>query len=161
MSAALEISKMKLIVYKRLDGGISVLAPVKNTSPVAEDISDEDSLARAWKDVPADAIDPIEVEQADIPKDRAFREAWIISGNAVVHDMAKAREIHKNLIREFRAPKLAALDIAYMRADEAGDEEGKKHIAARKQILRDATKLPGIAAAQSVDELRAVWLVEL
>ena len=35
-------------------------------------------------------------------------------------DMAKAREIHKNYIREARVPKLAELDIEFQKALETG-----------------------------------------
>ena len=35
-------------------------------------------------------------------------------------DMAKAREIHKNRIRDARAPKLAELDIEFQKAQETG-----------------------------------------
>lgn len=71
-------------------------------------------------------------------------------------DMAKARDIQRDRIREMRAPVLAELDIAYQRADEQGDAEAKADIAARKQALRDATKDPAIDAAKTPEELKAV-----
>ena len=51
-------------------------------------------------------------------------------------DMAKAREIHKNNIREARTPKLAELDIEFQKALETG--ASTTEIVAKKQKLRDA-----------------------
>ncbi|MEJ0012348.1 MAG: hypothetical protein WDM94_06895 [Bauldia sp.] len=71
--------------------------------------------------------------------------------------MDKARAIHCDRMRAARAPRLAALDIAYQRADESGDAAAKAAVAARKQALRDVTADPAIAAAETPDALKAVW----
>jgi hypothetical protein len=70
-------------------------------------------------------------------------------------NLDKAREIHKNKMREARAPKLAALDIAFQRAQESGADT--KPIVAQKQALRDVTIDPAIAAASDVNALKAAW----
>ena len=70
-------------------------------------------------------------------------------------NLDKAREIHKDKMREARAPKLAALDVAFQRALETGADI--KPIAAEKQALRDVTKDPAIAAASDVNALKAAW----
>jgi len=71
-------------------------------------------------------------------------------------NLDKAREIKKDMIREARKPMLEALDVAYMRAVEAGDTTQQAQIAAEKQALRDATDDPAIAAASTPEELAAV-----
>lgn len=71
-------------------------------------------------------------------------------------NMTKAVEIKKDMIRAERAPIMAELDVAFMRAVEAGDAEAQADIAAKKQALRDATKDPAIAAAKTPEELKAV-----
>ena len=71
-------------------------------------------------------------------------------------NMTKAVEIKKDMIRAERDPKLAALDVEFMRAVEAGDTDAQATIAAKKQALRDATDDPAIAAATTPDELKAV-----
>ena len=73
-------------------------------------------------------------------------------------NLDKAREIHKDKIREARAPQLAALDVQFMRAVEQADTATQAEIAAKKQALRDATKAPGIAAATDLDKLKTAWL---
>lgn len=71
-------------------------------------------------------------------------------------NMDNAREIKKDMIRAERNPKLAKLDVDFMRAVEAGDTVAQTTIAAKKQALRDATDDPAIAAATTPDELKAV-----
>lgn len=71
-------------------------------------------------------------------------------------NMTKAVEIKKDMIRAERAPIMADLDVAFMRAVEAGDAVAQADIAAKKQALRDATKDPAIAEAKTPEELKAV-----
>jgi hypothetical protein len=54
----------------------------------------------------------------------------------------KAKAIKLDQLRAERAPKLAALDFAFMRAVERGDLLAQASIAAEKQALRDVTKAP-------------------
>ena len=94
------------------------------------------------------------VDRDSIPDDRHFRDAWEHQSGEISTNMDKARVIHKGHLRERRAPLLAALDLEYLRADEAGDAAKKADIAARKQALRDITKHPDIAAASTPEELK-------
>ena len=70
-------------------------------------------------------------------------------------DMAKAKEIHKDKIREYREPKLAALDIEFQKALETS--AGITTIVAKKQALRDAPAASGISTAANTTELQAQW----
>jgi hypothetical protein len=102
------------------------------------------------------------VRYADIPKDRTYRDAWADVGTAaLVHDLTKAKQIHRTHLRVARQPKLDALDVAYQKADEAGDKAEKKRVAAAKQALRDLPAHPAIDAAQTIEDLRAVWPEDL
>jgi hypothetical protein len=53
----------------------------------------------------------------------------------------KAKAIKLDQFRAERAPKLAALDLAFMRAVEQGDTAALSRISAEKQALRDVTKV--------------------
>ena len=53
----------------------------------------------------------------------------------------KAKAIKLDALRAERAPLLAALDLAFMRAVEQGDTAKQASIAAEKQALRDVTKV--------------------
>lgn len=94
-----------------------------------------------------------------VPSDRTFRDAWQFNGNAVDVDMVAAKDIHKDNLRRERAPRLADLDVAYMKALESGS--GAADIAAQKQILRDITDDARIDAATTPDELKALDLATL
>jgi len=109
---------------------------------------DQRNAVVSWRKIPP----------AGIPADRTFRDAWCDATPAaqVDIDMVRAREIHRNHLRALRAPKMAALDIDYQRADETGDVARKRDVAQRKQAMRDATDDPAIEAAQTPEELKAV-----
>ena len=89
-----------------------------------------------------------------VPQDRTFRGAWQFNGSAVEVDMAAARDIHRDKIRQARVELLAALDTAFMKALEKGADTTA--IVAAKQALRDAPVDPAIDAATTPAELKAV-----
>ena len=70
-------------------------------------------------------------------------------------DMAKAKEIHKNNIRNARTPKLAELDIEFQKALETSADTSL--IVSKKQALRDAPAAAGITTATSATELKQQW----
>jgi predicted nucleotidyltransferase len=74
-------------------------------------------------------------------------------------NMTKARDIHRDKVREARDPKLAAKDIDFQRALESGADTSA--IVAEKQALRDAPAAAAISAATNVDELKAAWDTDL
>lgn len=72
----------------------------------------------------------------------------------------KAREIHKEHIREKRNPLLAAQDVAFQRAQEEGTST--VGIVSTKQALRDATNLANITVntvgvTSVTNQLKASW----
>ena len=72
-------------------------------------------------------------------------------------NMDKARDIHRDKVRQARKPLLEAKDVAFMRAVEAQDADTQATVAAEKQALRDATAAAAIDAATTADELKAAW----
>ena len=70
-------------------------------------------------------------------------------------NMNKARDIHRDKVRQARNPKLAAKDIEFQRALETGDDTST--IVADKQALRDAPAAAAIDAATTPEELKAAW----
>ena len=69
--------------------------------------------------------------------------------------MTKAREIHKNKIREAREPLLNALDIEFQKALETG--ASTTNIVAKKNALRDAPADSAINSASDTNALKAQW----
>jgi hypothetical protein len=145
---------MKKILYTRPDGGLDVVTPVINTFPVREELTEEQALSRALTRLPINAIDIQVVEETSIPSDRSFRNAWKASTGTVEVDMPKAREIHRDKLRDIRAPLLAALDVEFQRAYK--DPILLDEIEVKKQALRDVTSDPAIDAATTPQELKNV-----
>ena len=73
----------------------------------------------------------------------------------ITTDMTKAREIHKNNIREARKPLLESLDIEFQKALETSADTSA--IVAKKNALRDAPADSGIASASDEAALKAQW----
>lgn len=72
-------------------------------------------------------------------------------------DITKAREIHKVELRVERREKLEALDVLFLKAQEAGEDTSD--IVAKKQLLRDATK--AVDNKSTTDTIRAVKLPDV
>jgi hypothetical protein len=91
-----------------------------------------------------------------LPAERTFRGAWEANANAgiISVDMAAARDIWRDKIRQARTEPLAALDTAFMKALETGADTAQ--ITADKQALRDAPTHADIDAATTPAELAAV-----
>ena len=137
---------MRKIIYTRPDGGLSI---------VSVPIDTDKAIAKAMVLLPTDALDAAVVDESVIPTDRTFRNALKQNGSMIEHDMPKCREIYKHQLRQLRAPKFAALDTAYLLADERGDTVEKQRVAQQKQVLRDVTVDPAIDAAKTPEELKA------
>jgi len=90
-----------------------------------------------------------------LPAERTFRGAWESNVPGIISvDMAAARDIWRDKIRQARIEPLEALDTAFMKALETGADTTQ--ITADKQALRDAPTDAGIDAATTPAELAAV-----
>ena len=91
------------------------------------------------------------------PSDRHFRNAWTLSGTVISEDMTAAKVIFKEKIREVRKPLLAAQDVAFMKALEAGDSSAQTTAKNAKTKLRDAPAASAITNADTIAKLKAAW----
>lgn len=127
------------ITYPQPNGQVAVVIPTG-------DVND------AIKDVPQGVEYKI-VDSVDI--DNEFFNAYefdIQTGSKVNIEKAKAIQLDK--FRAARAPKLAKLDIDFMKAVEANDEAKKAEIVAAKQALRDVTLTP---LPNNLAGIKATW----
>ncbi len=142
----------QLIIFTNDQGTTTVVYPAPNCGLTIQEI--------AAKDIPQGTPHAI-VDESVVPTDHTYFNAFEadLQAGMVSVNMPKAREIHKNFMRTARAPLLAALDVAYTKADELGaaGTAQKAQIAAQKQALRDVTADAGIAAANTAAELKMVW----
>ena len=99
----------------------------------------------------------IDASTATVPADRHFRGAWSLSGTVITEDMAAAKTIFQDKIREVRGPLLEAEDVVYMKALEADDASAKTASVAKKKALRDAPSAKAIDDADTIAKLKAAW----
>lgn len=71
--------------------------------------------------------------------------------------MGRAREWHREMMRQRRSRLWPAIDADRMRALDDGDATAQQQTAAKARALRDVTKHPDIDKAKTPDELKAVW----
>ena len=99
----------------------------------------------------------IAASDATVPSDRHFRGAWTLSGKTISEDLAVAKTIFKDKVREARKPLLEAEDVVYMKALEAGDSSAQSASVAKKKALRDAPAAKAITDADTIAKLKAAW----
>lgn len=126
---------------------------------VLGEITDEEYRAHVMDASIPKGVPFLELPDDWTPPDREFRQAWTMSGKSIGVDMTLAKDVWREKIRSTRVSKLQALDVEFQKAQEIGADTAA--IVARKQVLRDATKHPGIDAAETPDELKAFWPDEL
>lgn len=138
------------IIWKRPDGTVAVT----HLTDEAESLQAEAGKLKARGDVPFDW--ELVCTNAELPPDRHFRAAWTWETPEPKVDINfnRAVDVTKQRLREERGPKLAALDTAYMRADEDANQQEKSRIRTEKQRLRDITTLTDSCA--TLEELRAL-----
>lgn len=141
-----------------LGPGGRVITPTDTDIPEVTPAPDAAEVMAKWHPGNASAVTGWrEIAEADIPSNAVFKEAWRDAGSTISVDMPTARIIKTDEIRPERNERLAALDIDYMRADEAGDTAEKERVADVKQELRDlpATIQPDLEAIDQPEELEA------
>ena len=103
----------------------------------------------------------ISASDATVPSDRHFRGAWTLSGTTITEDLATAKDIFKDKIREVRKPLLEAEDVVYMKAMEADDSSAKSASVTKKTNLRNAPAASAISSASTITELKNAWDTDL
>ena len=91
------------------------------------------------------------------PSDRHFRNAWTLSGKVITEDLATAKVLFKNKIRQVRNPLLEEQDVLYMKALEDANSSAKTTIKNKKKSLRDAPAASAIDDADTIEKLKAAW----
>lgn len=144
---------MARYLIKMKDGSVTVLTTVEK--PGRGELLNCESCLKKWHPSNFSNVDSYRVlHEGELPADRYFRNAWCHQDDKFSIDMNKAREIHKNVLREKRKPLLAKLDVEYMKALEKNDVVKLAEISAKKQTLRDVTEDDSILKAASPDELK-------
>jgi len=130
---------MPLIIYPQQDNKLAVIMPTGD-------------YQEAIKNVP-DGVEYAVVDDLGSLDDEYF-DAFEYANLGIHCNIAKAKAIHLDKFRAARAPKLAALDVDYMKAIEVEDSVKASQIAIAKQELRDVTKTP---LPNTLAEIKEVW----
>ena len=128
-----------LITYPQPNGQVAVVIPTGDVNA-------------AIKDVP-EGVEYKIVDSVDIDNDYFNAYEFDAETGAKVN-IDKAKAIHLDKFRAARAPKLAKLDIDFMKAVEANDEAKKAEIISAKQALRDVTLTP---LPDDLAGIKATW----
>lgn len=139
---------MKVFIYTNDNGGVSVVIPAPGV-PL--------NLV-ASKDIPNGKTYHM-IESDQLPKRDEYRNSWAILDGRVIHDIAKAREIKRDLLRNERKNLFVGLDADSIRAMEENDNPTLNEIKRKKKILRDIPADPRIEAASTVGELNEIKIL--
>ena len=130
-------------------------------------LTEDEAIARIGaKDKPERTLAIHIVDSSLLPSDHvcdgdmecSLYDAWEWVDGAVVVNMPKARVLHMDAIREARIKELAAKDIEFMRAVEAGDTDAQTTIGAAKQALRDLpTTFDLTTGVTTPTQLKSKW----
>ena len=131
---------MNVIIYNN-GNGVSVVFP-----------TGEASIDTLIASVIPEGADYSVIDDADLPANRDFRDAWVKVDDGIKHDLNKAKDITKDRLRAERAPLLAAQDVVFQIALE--NNADTKDIVAEKKRLRDITKL--VDTAKTLEELKGL-----
>lgn len=136
------MEKQQVIIFTNENGGVSVCVPTGEI-PIE---------AVQGKDIPAGVQSHI-VDAASLPNEHNdFFNAWEQTNGVVTVNLDKAKNLTKNRLRQERTELLAAQDVLFQRAQEAG--QPTTAIVAEKQRLRDLPTLTD--ACTTLDQLRAL-----
>jgi hypothetical protein len=133
-------------IYENDEGGITIVTPSDKTDLTLDEIKDK--CCPSEKTI-------VTINKSEMPSNRNFRNAWKLNSNNIETDMTKAKEIHKDNIRNARVSKLAELDIEFQKALETS--ASTTDIVSKKQALRDAPADSAITSAKTETELKAQW----
>ncbi len=118
---------MQRIIYQNETGGVSIIIPTE-------------SVELALKDVPEGVPYEI-VDEADIPSDRYFRNAWVMGDCCIEHDLNKCKEIGHQIRRQQRAEEFAPYDDVIAKqipgADAAEAEAKRQEIRDKYALIQD------------------------
>ena len=115
--------------------------------------TEDEFLARVKaKVLPADAINSQIVDEAAVPTDRTFRNAWEQAGATVTVSMAKARNLQEAEINRRRREKIRDL----LEREALGE-----NVTADKATVRAVNARTLVNSATTTEELKAVMPTEL
>ena len=125
-----------IAIYKNQDGSCGALIRCNNRLTMQQLVEKD-----APKNPDGSTPEFVSSFDAEIP-DLYFLSAFSLTNKKVSVDINKAKEVQLNRWRGLRIAKLAELDLESLKAIESGNAAKQSEVAAKKNALRDVTKLP-------------------
>lgn len=125
-----------IAIYKKQDGSCGALIQCDFSVSLADIV-----IKDAPKNPDGSTPEFVSAYETEIP-DLEYISSFKLNGKKIDIDLDKAKEIRRNQFRAIRRSKLEALDVEAIKSLEAGDAAKLQAITAKKQALRDVTKLP-------------------
>ena len=89
-------------------------------------------------------------------QDRDYRNALEDVGGKIQHNMPKARELHRAVLRHWNGDRLLTLDREWVDAMAGGKKTEADVVSAKRQSLKDFVNDPRIDTALTLAELKAL-----
>lgn len=133
---------MKKILVKRNDGGVSIIVPGDSATP--------ETMERDARAVPG-YVSHREIDDSDIPADRAFRDAWEDSqpGPQVDINLDKVKEV----VRKKRNAALERLDVEAIK-EQRKPNGNVEEINIKAQELRNIPQNDARFKSDNLEELK-------
>lgn len=139
---------MTTYALERPDGSVAIMRLVGDA-----DIRREIAL---WCQHPGNVVVAThEIDEATLPSDTTFRNAWRFGENGIRHCMKTAKGIQKERIRARRSDRFAETDLVLR--DAILTWRDASAVTGFVRALRDATADPAIEAAGTPEALAQVW----
>ena len=148
---------MQKIIYET-EKGVSIVIPApknqmeKLTGPLTNEEYENLVMQKSIHDKNITNYEFI--NEADIPKSREFRNAWILKDKKVDFDLNKAKDIQLERIRSKREEKLKELDYKINEAILLDNSESKTKLAKERQELLDITESLKAMSPGSIDDIK-------
>jgi len=131
-----------------------------HTCLAVNDPTDDAEISRGVARVGLGEVRWIRSIDLQLPDGDEYFDALCWRDGAVGHDMAKARSIHRERIRRRRAKLFEQLDNERRDAEDSEDTQAIRKVRQKRQKLKDAPADPRIDACSTVEELRALNVLD-
>lgn len=153
------------IAYTAISGDVAIAHSASkeqvelSMGPLSDDEFAAHILERSVPDGAANVM--VFPENWSPPDSGIYRAAWQCVDGEVKIGMGRAKQIHRQMLRDRRAVLFSGLDVEFIRAQEDDDREALKRIAAQKKKLRDVTSHPLIDKAETINDLETLTLEKI
>lgn len=131
---------MSYILYEDNENNTRILSLAPGTNPINIKNLYPGSVIASYNELP----------------DPDFIDATVISGETISLDLNKAKEVHKERLRQERTPLFKELDQLYLEADSRS--KNLTTIKARQTYLRDITDDPAFDSAITLDDIKNITI---